>query len=222
MKNFNEILKHPSTTLILGDTGEGKTVAMVSAMEWFKDKGCYVYLMDKPGIYPKWVHNLSSNNIDMKEPNSVLCIDDAHNFFYAGMEEDRDDLKALDLINRARRHGGKRSVVYNTQMSTVLSRKLIGMTTFLVFKRSSPVQIEFERPEFQKLFIEANEALKDQPINIGYVVSADYRGLIQIDMPKWFTEEISEAKEPNQRGTAKREGIFKSAIDSIKAIGRMS
>lgn len=222
MKNLNDILKHPSTTLILGDTGEGKTVCMVSAMEWFKSKDVYVYLMDKNKEYPKWVHNLPSSNIDMKEPNSVLCIDDAHNYFYAGMEEDLDDLKAMDLISRARRHGGKRSVVLNTQMSTVLSRKLIGMTTFLIFKRSSPVQIQFERPEFQKIFLEANTALEGQPINVGYVVSADYRGLIQIDMPSWFTDEISEAKEPYQRGREKSKGMFKGAVDGIKALGRMS
>jgi hypothetical protein len=222
IKNLDDLLQHPSTTLIVGDTGEGKTVVAAAAAEYFNSEGVYVYQWDKPNIkeYPKWIHNLSSNKVEMKEPNSVLIIDDAHNYFYAGMEEDREDLKAIDMINRARRHGGKRSIVYTTQMSTVLSRKLIGMTTFLIFKKSSPVQIQFERPEFQKLFIEANAALSGQPINIGYVVSAKYSGLIQIDMPKWYTEEISEAPERMQKGDKdKKGGWFGMVHEGISGIG---
>lgn len=219
MKNLNDILKHPSTMLVVGDTGEGKTVVAAAAMEWFNKQGIYVYMFDKQKGYPKWVHNQSSDKIEMKEENSVLCIDDAHNYFYAGMEEDREDLKALDMINRARRHGGKRSIIYTTQQSTVLSRKLIGMTTFLIFKKSSPMQIEFERPEFQKLFLRANEALKDRPIHIGYVVSASYEGLIQIDMPTWFTDELSGAPEHYQQGEGKSKGIFKTVTGAISGIG---
>jgi hypothetical protein len=221
IKNLTEILKHPSTSLILGDTGEGKTVVGAAELEWFNEQGTYVYMMDKVKGYPKWVHNLSSNKVEMKEPNSVLFIDDAHNYFYAGLEEDTDALKALDLINRARRHGGKRSVVYNTQMSNALSRKLIGMTTYLIFKKSSPVQIEFERPEFQKMFETTNEALKDQPIEVGYVISTHYTGLVKVDMPKWYTEEISEAGEHFQ-GESKHEGnsIFKGITDSISMLGK--
>lgn len=206
--------------LVVGDTGEGKTVVAAAAMEWFNKQGIYVYMFDKQKGYPKWVHNQSSNKIEMEERNSVLAIDDAHNYFYAGMEEDREDLKALDMINRARRHGGKRSIIYTTQQSTVLSRKLIGMTTFLIFKKSSPMQIEFERPEFQPLFIRANEALKDQPINIAYVISTNYEGLIQIDMPKWFTEELSGAPEHYQKDKHK-EGIFKSVTGGISSIGKI-
>ncbi|MCJ7559274.1 hypothetical protein MUO79_01485 [Candidatus Bathyarchaeota archaeon] len=220
MRNLNDILKHPSTTLVVGDTGEGKTVVAAAAMEWFNKQGIFVYMFDKQKGYPKWVHNQSSSEIEMKEKNSVLVIDDAHNYFYAGMEEDREDLKALDMINRARRHGGKRSIIYTTQQSTVLSRKLIGMTTFLIFKKSSPMQIEFERPEFQPLFIRANEALKAQPREIGYVVSTEYEGLIQIDMPKWFTDELSGAPEHYQSDrTEKNKGIFKTVTGAISSIG---
>jgi hypothetical protein len=220
LKNLTEILKHPSTSLVVGDTGEGKTVVGACILEWMNQQGVYCYMWDKQKAYPKWIHNLSSNTVEMKEPNSCLEIDDAHNYFYAGMEEDRDDLKAIDMINRARRHGGKRSIIYTTQMSTVLSRKLIGMTTFLIFKKSSPMQIEFERPEFQKLFIEANEALANQPIEIGYVVSANYRGLIQIDMPKWYTDEISEGAEHYQANGEKQGGIFKGVVEAISDIGK--
>jgi hypothetical protein len=221
MKNLNDVLKHPSTTLVVGDTGEGKTVVMASEMEWFNKQEVYVYMMDKQKGYPKWVHNLSSSDITMKEQNSVLCIDDAHNYFYAGMEEDREDLKSIDLINRARRHGGQRSIVYTTQQSTVLSRKLIGMTTFLIFKKSSPMQIEFERPEFQPLFIRANEALKDQPIENAYIISTNYEGLIQVDMPKWFTPELSGAAEHYQKGEGKAKGVFSGVTGAISGIGKM-
>lgn len=223
LKNLNDILKHPSTSLILGDTGEGKTAAGAAALEWFHGENVYVYMMDKQKGYPKWVNNLSPDKIEMKEPNSVLFIDDAHNYFYAGKEEDLDDLKAIDLINRARRHGGRRSIIYNTQMSNALSRKLIGMTTFLIFKKSSPVQIQFERPEFQKMFIKANEALREQPINIGYVLSSGYEGLIDIDMPGWYTPELSEMREVSQGRSGKEGGggIFKTVTSSISGIGKM-
>lgn len=218
IKNLNDILKHPSTTLIVGDTGEGKTVAAASALDWFHGKGVYCYFLDKQKGYPDWVHNVKEP--EMKEPNSVLVIDDAHNRFYAAQEQDRDELMSIDLINRARRHGGKRSVIYTTQQSTVLSRRLIGMTTFMVFKKSSPMMVEFERPEFQKLFLEANEALKDQPIEVGYVVSSDYRGLIKIDLPEWWTQEVSEGEEHfYARPSEKHEGIASYLIEGIKGIG---
>jgi hypothetical protein len=222
-KNLTDILKHPSTTLVLGDTGQGKTVVGAAELEWFNEKGTYVYMLDKQKLYPKWVHNLSSSgDIAMKEDNSVLFIDDAHNYFYAGLEEDQDDLKAIDLINRARRHGGKRSIIYNTQMSNALSRKLIGMTTYLVFKKSSPVQIEFERPEFQKMFLRANLALKNQPIEIAYVIGTDYEGLVTVDMPSWFSDELSEGQEHFQKGKpSEHKGLLGSAISSVSMIGKV-
>ena len=219
LKSILELYKHPATYLILGDTGEGKTVVAAALMEEFNKKGVYVYLLDKQKGYPKWVHNLSSSDISMKEKNSALTIDDAHNYFYAGMEEDRDDLKAIDMINRARRHGGKRSVIYTTQQSTVLSRKLIGMTTFLIFKRSSPIQIEFERPEFQKMFLEANTALVGQDISCAYVISANYRGLVFVPLPTWYTDEISETPEHFQKGKSKSHGAFKGLTAAISGIG---
>lgn len=224
IKNLTEILKHPSTSLIIGDTGEGKTVVAAAELEWMNEKGVYCYLMDKQKGYPKWVHNLSSQGeIELKEPNSCLEIDDAHNYFYAGLEEDRDDLKAIDMINRARRHGGKRSVIYTTQQSTVLSRKLIGMTTFMIFKKSSPIQIEFERPEIQKLLLEANKALEGQSIEIAYVISSSYRGLVQVDMPTWYTEEISESGEHFQTNKSdhKSKGLIGSMVSGISQIGAM-
>lgn len=220
LKNLLELLKHPCTVLIVGDTGEGKTATAAAALEWFHEKQVFCYMWDKQEGYPKWIKNLRSETVEMKEPNSVLLIDDAHNYFYAGMEADREDLKAIDMINRARRHGGQRSIIYTTQQTTVLSRKLIGMTTFLIFKKSSPMQIEFERPEFQPLFQRANAALTDQPIEVGYVCSARYEGLLRIDMPKWFTPELSGAAEHYQHRKTEPHGIFKSVTGTISGIGK--
>jgi len=205
---------------VLGDTGEGKTVVGAAELEWFNQQGVFCYMLDKQKGYPKWIHNQPSSSIEMKEDNSVLFIDDAHNYFYAGFEDDREDLKSIDMINRARRHGGKRSVIYNTQMSNALSRKLIGMTTFLIFKKSSPVQIEFERPEFQKMFTRANVALKNQPIEVGYVISSRYEGLITIDMPPWYTQEVSEVAEHYQK-SKKNKSIFSAVTGSISRIGKV-
>jgi hypothetical protein len=95
------------------------------------------------------------------------------------------------------------------------------MTTFLIFKKSSPVQVQFERPEFQKMFIKANEALKDQPIEVGYVIGSGYEGLIQIDMPSWFTDELSGSQEHFQQGESKGKGIFKGVTGAISSIGSM-
>ena len=203
----------------MGDTGEGKTVVAYAIAEQLNKDGVFIYHLDRYKALPKWMHNLPSNRaIELKEPNSALVIDDAHNYFYAGQEDDREDLKAIDMINRARRHGGKRSVIYTTQQSTVLSRKLIGMTTFLIFKKSSPIQIQFERPEFQKMFLEANQALENQPINIAYVIGSSYKGVVDVDLPRWYNAEISESKEAFQRNNQHTTNPIFGAIAKIGEI----
>jgi len=73
------------------------------------------------------------------------------------------------------------------------------------------------------MFMKANEALKDQPIEIGYVLSSSYEGLIQIDMPGWYTPELSEMKEASQGWSGKDGGggIFKTVTGTISGIGKM-
>ena len=108
----------------------------------------------------KWIENANLENLQMKEPSRALFVDDAHNLLYAGEEsENLDELKVLDILSRARRHGGKTTVIFNTQMSTAFSKRLIGMCA-LIYKKPSPMQIEMERPELKRYSKEAYDALQ--------------------------------------------------------------
>jgi hypothetical protein len=224
MKEIEEVVPDNSTTLILGDAGSGKSATMASLMQYFHTKA-WIGLVDKVGDWPKWVNDINSQTLKMptnQDLHKVVCVDDAYQYYYAQEDEYEETTKAMDIISRARRHSNT-SVIYTTQTSNVLTRRLIGMVNVLVFKESSLMQMRFERPEMRKVYEVADKELAkvNYEINKAYVEVKRFKGIVEVDMPGWYTNELSTYK-AKPRDPKSEKHIGSTLIDLIKALGSMA
>ncbi len=226
---WKKISRHPSVTLFLGDVRSGKTTGACSLIDFYHRQGLDIYMAADRSIvkkFPKWFKHTNPKKIKAK-PNSVIFVDDAHQYFYA-RDWKEGHARLLDFIARARFHIGA-SIIYTTQQSRVLDVNLTGMVSTYVFKRPSRLQLKFERKEVRELFKVANEQLKTKNFNIkwAYIDSNAYEGLMKIKKPSWYTKAMSVAYSKTMFGDEgarfdgkKYKKALKPIIKTIKAIGR--
>jgi len=229
MVSWKKISPHPSVTLILGDVRTGKTTAACSLIDHYKRQGLQIYMAADKSIvrvFPKWFKHTNPRRPAAK-PNSVIFVDDAHQYFYARDWKEGHG-KLLDFIARARFHIGS-SIVYTTQQSRVLDVNLTGMVNTYIFKRPSRLQLKFERKEIRELFEVATKELKTKNFNVkwAYIDSNEYEGLMKIKKPTWYTHAMSVAYSKSMFGDEgsrfdgkKYKKAISPIIKSIKAIGR--
>lgn len=224
MVNWTKISPHPAVYLILGDIGQGKTVTACSIIDELRIKNkLKVYMVAEKGIvekFPKWMIHADPQKPRLGQ-NSVIFLDDAHLYHYA-REWGKGKAKILDFIARERRHSNV-SIVYTTQQSRVLDVNLISMSSCIVFKRPSKLQLEVERKLVRKMYLTADEELKkvDYKIDKAYVVSNDYEGIVTVKKPEWYTTKMSKAhsKIPSDEKPTNPKSFVKPILSIIKQIG---
>lgn len=227
--SWKKISPHPSVTLILGDVRTGKTTAACSLIDFYRRQGLQIYMAADKSIvrkFPKWFKHTNPKRPAAK-PNSVIFVDDAHQYFYARDWKEGHG-KLLDFIARARFHIGS-SIIYTTQQSRVLDVNLTGMVNTYIFKRPSRLQLKFERKEIRELFEVATEELKTKNFNVrwAYIDSNEYEGLMKIKKPTWYTHAMSVAYSKSMFGDSnprfdgkKYKKALSPIIKTIKAIGK--
>jgi len=228
LPKWAKVADHPAVYLIVGDVGTGKTVTACSIIDEFRTKHKlkvymvdYKYVVDK---FPKWFIYADPENPKISQ-KSIVFVDDAHQHHYA-----RDWMKGkgknLDLLARERRQTDN-TIVYTTQQGRVLDINLISMSSCIIFKRPSKLQLKAERKIIKEMYVVADQALKeeDYAINKAYVVSNDYEGIVTVKKPKWFTTKMSKAhnKIPGQESKpVNPKKYVKPILRIIKQIGRLA
>ncbi len=227
--SWKKISPHPSVTLILGDVRTGKTTSACSLIDYYRRQGLQIYMAADRSIvrkFPKWMKHTNPENPSAK-PNSVIFVDDAHQYFYA-RDWKKGHGKLLDFIARARFHIGS-SIVYTTQQSRVLDVNLTGMVNTYIFKRPSRLQLKFERKEIRELFEVATKELETKNYNVkwAYIDSNEYEGLMKISKPSWYTHAMSVAYSKSMFGDSnprfdgkKAKTAISPIIKAIKVLGR--
>ena len=223
-KKWSNIADHPAVYLILGDVGEGKTVTACSVIDEFhhthKLKTYMVADEEIVNKFPKWFKYANPQKPRLGG-NSIIFLDDAHLYHYA-REWGKGKAKTLDFIARERRHSGN-TIVYTTQQSRVLDVNLISMSSCLVFKRPSKLQLKVERKFVKDMFTVADNALKEDgyKINRAYVVAKDFEGLVTVNKPTWFTDRMSKAhsKIYSEEKKVNPKSMVKPILKMIKKIG---
>lgn len=219
MPNWDKIAKHPATVIILGDVNEGKTSIQASLQQHYHKQKLVNYMIDKPEKYPKWVKPLK---LSSKIPsNAVISYDDAHEYFYS-REWQKGAAKEVELAGRRRRHEERRNtIILTTQQGSALDKNLFGITSCLIFRRPSKLQLQFERREIRDMCLKADEALreKDYSLDWAYVISGKVEGLFEVGKPpKWFTPSVSRS---SRKIDKEEPNILMSIYKGIGKIGAM-
>jgi len=240
MTEWEEIIgPFPFMVAIIGDVGEGKTGTMASIAEHYKgDAPGGVYLVADRNVHrhwPDWIRRINPEDIHI--PNdAILMIDDAH-LYYHSRDWAGGKGRLLDLLSRARRQVNS-GVILTSQEARVVDINLLSMLSALIIKRPTQLMRKFERSEIQPLLNKAyreigelDRAEKDaDPPRFpphAFVVSnyLDEEQVIEVDLPGWYTPDVSMAHRDFFKGAktveVRRKGL-KKVGGILKQIGRLS
>lgn len=181
--------------LILGARGSGKSAIGMKILENIKaktDKRIYVMGFNEEDL-PKWIEPISS--IDEIKTNSFILVDEGGIEFSSrsSMSNPNKLLSELLLIARHK----DLSVLFITQNSSNIEVNTIRQTDYLLLKKPSLLQLDFERKKIKDIYKSVNKEFKKykKEKGIAYIYSDNYRGFISNDLPSFWNKKISKSFE---------------------------
>ncbi|MEM2131470.1 MAG: hypothetical protein QXR96_03020 [Candidatus Woesearchaeota archaeon] len=189
----NEIFNSDSKIgIILGSRGSGKSAIGIKFLENYyakNKKKCYAIGFNKQDM-PLWINVV--DNIEEINNDSFVLIDEGGILFSSrdSMSNANKMLSDLILISRHK----NLSVLFISQNSANLDVNIIRQADFLIFKRSSLLQLDFERKKIQEIYKEINPKFQEYDNKyIAYIYSDLFRGFVKADLPSFWTQKISKA-----------------------------
>ena len=179
--------------IILGARGSGKTAFGIKMIEniysKYKEK-CFA-IGFKPEEFPSWIRVVS--DISELENDSWVLIDEGGILFNSrsSMSNANKLLSQLILIARHKNI----NILFISQNSSNLDINILRQADFLVLKKSSLLQKEFERKIIQKIYWGSQDKFKkyEEDKGLAYIYSGKFRGFISNSLPSFWKEGISKS-----------------------------
>lgn len=179
--------------IILGARGTGKTALGFKLMEEFyykTKKKCFVIGVDNKKL-PSWIKSI--DDISGIKNNSLVLIDEGGILFSSrkSMTNANKMLSQLILISRHKNI----NILFISQNSSNLEVDILRQADFLLLKKSSLLQKDFERKIIQKIYSDISEKFKEYLMNKEnfYLYSEEFRGIVKYSLPIFWTEKISKS-----------------------------
>lgn len=195
-KNFEKELseKEGKIGIILGGRGEGKTAIGLKLLENIYSKTkrkCFSMGLKKEEL-PSWIKSIEApEDIENK---GIVLIDEGGVLFNSrkSMSSANKILSDLILISR---HKGI-NIIFISQNSSNLEINILRQADFLILKKSSLLQKNFERKIIQKIYEEKEEEfkkLKEDNPGLAYLYSDNFEGFINSPLPSFWEEKLSKS-----------------------------
>jgi len=193
-KWINEIFNSDSQIgIVLGSRGSGKSAFGIKLLENVhvkSKKKCYAIGFNEEEM-PSWI-NVVLEISNIKE-NSFVLIDEGGILFNSrnSMSNANKILSDLILISRHK----NLSILFISQNSSNLEINILRQADFLILKKSSLLQKEFERKIIQKFYLQTEykfNKFKDIK-GLAYVYSNNFKGFISNSLPSFWKESISKS-----------------------------
>ena len=187
---WREIIQHPSVVLILGKRGSGKSALGYRLLELFR-YGPRPYVVGIPSsakrLLPEWIGVAST--LDEVPPKSIALIDEAYLPFHARGSMAQESKAMSQLLNLSRQRD--QTLIFVSQEARQVDRNIASSANVVVFKQLGILQLEFDRPELNKLANQAKEALDnmkgdDRSGAFVYAPDADFQGLLGNELPTFW------------------------------------
>jgi hypothetical protein len=177
--------------IILGARGTGKTAIGIKMLENFyakTNKKCFAMGFKKENL-PLWIKSIE--NISEIQNNSLVLIDEGGIMFNSrsSMSNANKVLSQLILISRHKNI----SILFISQNSSNLEVNILRQADFLILKKSSLLQKDFERKIIQKIYSETKDGFDKYKNEIGitYIYSEEFRGFLSNSLPSFWKENLS-------------------------------
>lgn len=180
--------------IILGARGSGKTSFGVKFLENIYSKTkkkCYAIGFKKESM-PSWINVIE----DIKEitNNSMVLIDEGGILFSSrkSMSSPNKLLSDLILISRHK----NLSIIFISQNSSNLDVNILRQADFLVLKKTSLLQKDFERKKIQEIYLEIQKDFeKYSSKEIAFIYSDSFQGFVSCPLPSFWSIKISKSFE---------------------------
>jgi hypothetical protein len=185
------ILKPGKVGIILGARGTGKSALGMRLLENVKARtgeNCYVIGFNEKKL-PRWIQAISS--LSEVENNSFLLADESGINFSSreSMSSANKLLSELLLISRHKNI----SILFITQNSANIEINTLRQADYLLLKRSSLLQRDFERKKIRDIYdsVAGDFRKFDGDKGLTYVYSDVYRGFVSNSLPNFWTDGLS-------------------------------
>lgn len=194
---WRKIIVHPSVVLILGKRGSGKSALGYRLLELFR-YGLTPYALGLPkqahGLLPEWIGNLA--NLEDIPGKSIVLIDEAYLRYHSRESLGSASRLMSRILNLSRQR--QQSLVFVSQEARQVDRNISSSANVVVFKDLAMLQLQFDRPELNKLAAQAREAfeaVKGDERRWSYVYSPDanFQGLLENSLPSFWRSKLSHA-----------------------------
>ncbi len=204
-------LKGGQIILILGKRGSGKSVHLFRLIELFHKERPSMKVnviglpFNKKRHLPKWCGLVSK--LEEVPDSSILAVDEAGIMFTATHKKDT----LLNLMLELARHKNLTIIFANINASNI-NLDIIRSIDILVIHEPSLLQSALERRGVNRLVKKAKEEFdkvpKSERIHKAYVISKDCESLIDVELPKFWSESLSiswgdDVKSPKPKKTPK-------------------
>ncbi len=186
---------HPSVVLILGKRGSGKSALGYRLLELLRYMAD-IYVVGFPeqarSLLPEWIGIVPS----LEElPNKCIALVDEAYLSYNSRGSMTAKSKAMSqALNLSRQK--EQTIIFITQDAGHIDKNIVSSANALVFKELGMLQIEFDRPQLNKLSTQAKQALDSvqgnkQRWSFVYAPDNDFLGLMENELPSFWKPRLS-------------------------------
>ncbi|MBN2098108.1 MAG: helix-turn-helix domain-containing protein [Dehalococcoidia bacterium] len=194
---WRRIIVHPAVVLVLGKRGSGKSVLGYRLLELFRyGPTPYVHGLPKQahGLLPDWIGNVA--NLEDTAAKSMVLIDEAYLRYHSRESLGPSSVLMSRILNLSRQR--QQTLVFVSQEARQVDKNIASSASVVVFKDLAMLQLQFDRPELNKLAAQAKqafEAVKGDERRWSYVYSpdADFLGLLENSLPSFWSSKLSHA-----------------------------
>jgi len=194
---WREVIAHPSVVLILGKRGSGKSALGYRLLELCRYVLTpYVLGLPKQGqkLLPDWI-GIAESFEDIPQ-KSIVLVDEAYLRYHSRESLAARSREMSRILNLSRQR--EQTLVFVSQEARQVDRNIASSANVVVFKDLGMLQLEFDRPELARIATQAKQAfgtVKGERRRWSYVYSpdADFMGLLENDLPTFWTAKLSHA-----------------------------
>ena len=198
-RNLLKTMENGQVILITGKRGSGKSGLLYAILENSQKENSYVI-----GIAKEYHHLLPDSITPL--PTSIDTLNNLPSHATIALDEgawlfpSRESFKPMNkliskLLTNARK--ADQLLVFATHTMRAFDISVVLNCDALLFKEPSLLHSKLERAEILKIVQEAKRAFNKIPVpervKHAYLVSQDYEGMLEVELPSFWTEELSHA-----------------------------
>lgn len=196
--NWLNVIRHPTTILILGARGSGKSALGYKILEYLRYRADpYVVALPQKarGLLPEWIGSVPS--IDDLPQNSVALVDESYTLFHSRTSSSDRARTLSNQINLSRQRGI--TLIFISQESRQVDKNIVSSADIIIFKNPGILQLEFERKELRRIAEEARKmfaAINNRDKNkwaYVYAPRSNFIGMLENSLPSFWKPGLSKA-----------------------------